>query len=73
MHAGGPEGSQAAPDPVGVTCLTPLARLTPLAHRSVQHPGGPLNPILQGFLWRFHHEGMIYYYRDFCGGFIMRA
>ena len=29
--------------------------------RSVHQPGTSLNPVLQGFLWRFHHVGVIYY------------
>lgn len=44
------------------TELPSLPAYTTLAVPScVQQPGTALNPIVQGFLWRLHDVGMIYY------------
>ena len=52
--------SRRAPS-TGASVPVELGCATSLAHRPVHEPRGSLNPVLLGFLWRFHHIGMIHH------------
>lgn len=53
MHAGRLEGPQAAPVPVELGAPS-------LWHGAPSTPWRLSEPHTQGFLWRLHHEGLIY-------------